>query len=280
MICRGKTLTLGTNTHVMGILNVTPDSFSDGGNYLDVQQAIVHAETMVAEGATLIDIGGESSRPGASPVSVNDELARVLPVVRALADTVDVLLSVDTYKAEVARRALEAGAHVVNDITALYGDPDMAATVAEMEAGVVLMHMKGTPRTMQQSPEYNDVVNEVCAWLKKKIQNAEAQGIAPERIIVDPGIGFGKTTQHNLELLKRLSEFRALKKPLLIGTSRKSFIGNILEVPVTERVEGTAATVCWAIAHGADIVRVHDVKANVRAAQITDALYRGIGKYR
>lgn len=280
MICRGKTLTLGTNTHVMGILNVTPDSFSDGGNYLDVQQAIVHAETMVAEGATLIDIGGESSRPGASPVSVNDELARVLPVVRALADTVDVLLSVDTYKAEVARRALEAGAHVVNDITALCGDPDMAATVAEMEAGVVLMHMKGTPRTMQQSPEYNDVVNEVCAWLKKKIQNAEAQGIAPERIIVDPGIGFGKTTQHNLELLKRLSEFRALKKPLLIGTSRKSFIGNILEVPVTERVEGTAATVCWAIAHGADIVRVHDVKANVRAAQITDALYRGIGKYR
>ena len=280
MICRGKTLTLGTNTHVMGILNVTPDSFSDGGNYLDVQQAIAHAETMVAEGATLIDIGGESSRPGASPVSVNDELARVLPVVRALADTVDVLLSVDTYKAEVARRALEAGAHVVNDITALCGDPDMATTLAEMEAGVVLMHMKGTPRTMQQAPEYSDVVNEVCAWLKKKIQNAEAQGIAPERIIIDPGIGFGKTTKHNLELLKRLSEFRALKKPLLIGTSRKSFIGNILEVPVTERVEGTAATVCWAIAHGADIVRVHDVKANVRAAQITDALYRGIGKYR
>lgn len=280
MICRGKTLTLGTNTHVMGILNVTPDSFSDGGNYLDVQQAIVHAETMVAEGATLIDIGGESSRPGASPVSVNEELARVLPVVRALADTVDVLLSIDTYKAEVARRALEAGAHVVNDITALCSDPNMAATIAEMDAGVVLMHMKGTPRTMQHAPEYNDVVNEVCAWLKKKIQNAEAQGIAPERIIIDPGIGFGKTTKHNLELLKRLSEFRALKKPLLIGTSRKSFIGKILAVPVTERVEGTAATVCWAIAHGADIVRVHDVKANVRAAQMTDALYRGIGKYR
>ena len=274
MICRGKTLTLGTNTHVMGILNVTPDSFSDGGNYLDVQQAIIHAETMVAEGATLIDIGGESSRPGASPVSVKEELTRVLPVVRALADTVDVLLSVDTYKAEVARRALEAGAHIVNDITALCSDPDMAATVAEMEAGVVLMHMKGTPRTMQQSPAYNDVVNEVREWLKKKVQNAEAQGIAPERIIIDPGIGFGKTTKHNLELLKRLSEFRALKKPLLTGTSRKSFIGNILGVPVTERVEGTVATVCWAIAHGADIVRVHDVNANVRAAQMTDALYR------
>lgn len=168
MICRGKTLTLGTNTHVMGILNVTPDSFSDGGRYLDVQQAVTHAETMIAEGATLIDVGGESSRPGASPVSVDEELARVVPVIDALTDTVDVFISVDTSKAEVAQRALEAGAHIVNDITALSGDPDMAAVVAEMKAGVVLMHMKGTPRTMQQAPEYEDVVNEVHAWLKKK----------------------------------------------------------------------------------------------------------------
>lgn len=274
MICRGKTLALGTNTHVMGILNVTPDSFSDGGRYLDVQQAVAHAETMIAEGATLIDVGGESSRPGASPVSVDEELARVVPVVCALADTVDVFISVDTYKAEVAQRALEAGAHIVNDITALSADPDMAAVVAEMEAGVVLMHMKGTPRTMQQAPEYEDVVSEVGTWLEKKIRNAEAQGIAAERIIIDPGIGFGKTTEHNLQLLKRLSEFQALNRPLLIGTSRKSFIGNILDVPMTESVEGTAATVCWAIAHGADIVRVHDVKANVRAAQMTDALCR------
>ena len=274
MICRGKTLTLGRNTHVMGILNVTPDSFSDGGRYLDVQQAVAHAETMIAEGATLIDVGGESSRPGASPVSVDEELARVVPVIDALADTVDVFISVDTSKAKVAQCALEAGAHIVNDITALSGDPDMAVVVAEMEAGVVLMHMNGTPRTMQQAPEYEDVVNEIHAWLKKKIQNAEAHGIAAERIIIDPGIGFGKTTAHNLQLLKRLSEFQALNRPLLIGTSRKSFIGNILDVPMTERVEGTAATVCWAIAHGADIVRVHDVKANVRAAQMTDALYR------
>ena len=274
MICRGKTLTLGTNTHVMGILNVTPDSFSDGGRYLDVQQAVTHAETMIAEGATLIDIGGESSRPGASPVSIDEELARVVPVIDALADTVDVLISVDTSKAEVAQRALEAGAHIVNDITALSGDPDMAIVVAEMEAGIILMHMKGTPRTMQQSPKYKDVVNEVRAWLEKKVQNAEAQGIAPERIIIDPGIGFGKTTEHNLQLLKRLSEFEALNRPLLIGTSRKSFIGNILNVPVTARVEGTVATVCWAIMHGADIVRVHDVKANVHAAQMTDALCR------
>ncbi len=274
MICRGKTLTLGTNTHVMGILNVTPDSFSDGGNYLDVQKAIAHAETMVTQGATLIDIGGESSRPGAPSISVDEELARVIPVIRALADALDVPLSVDTRKAKVAQRALEVGAHIVNDITALSGDPDMPTIIAKMEAGVVLMHMKGTPRTMQQAPEYNDVASEIFAWLEEKIRNAEAQGIDPERIMIDPGIGFGKTTEHNLEILKRLSEFRALNKPLLIGTSRKSFIGNVLGSPVTERLDGTIATVCWAIAHGADIVRVHDVKANVRAAQMTDALYR------
>ena len=274
MNCRGKSLTLGLHTHVMGILNVTPDSFSDGGCYLDVEQAVTHAELMVSEGATLIDIGGESSRPGASPVSTNEELARILPVIRAIADTVDVLLSVDTYKAEVARRALEAGAHLINDITALRGDTTMAAVVSEMEAGLILMHMKGTPRTMQHAPEYHDVIREICDSLQKSIEIAESQGITSDRIIIDPGIGFGKTTEHNLEILKRLSEFRRLHKPLLIGTSRKSFIGNILNLPVTERVEGTTATVCWAIAHGADIVRVHDVKANVRAAQITDALYR------
>lgn len=274
MNCRGKTLILGVHTHVMGILNVTPDSFSDGGCYLDVEQAVAHAELMAVEGATLIDIGGESSRPGASPVSIDEELARILPVIRAVADTVDVLLSVDTYKAEVARSALEAGAHLINDITALHGDTGMAAIVAEMGAGLILMHMKGTPRTMQQSPQYGDVVGEICMSLQKSIQTAEAQGVAAERIIIDPGIGFGKTMEHNLEILKRLEEFRELQKPLLIGTSRKSFIGNILELPVTERVEGTTATVCWAIAHGVDIVRVHDVKANVRAAQMTDALYR------
>ena len=274
MNCRGRTLTLGVHTHVMGILNVTPDSFSDGGCYLDVEQAVVHAELMAMEGATLIDIGGESSRPGASPVSIDEELARILPVIRAVADTVDVLLSVDTYKAEVARCALEAGAHLINDITALHGDTRMAAVVSEMEAGLILMHIKGTPRTMQQSPQYDDVVGEICLSLQKSIQSAEAQGVAAERIIIDPGIGFGKTMEHNFEILKRLEEFRGLQKPLLIGTSRKSFIGNTLELPVTERVEGTIATVCWAIAHGVDIVRVHDVKENVRAARMTDALYK------
>lgn len=274
MNCHGKTLTLGKRTHVMGILNVTPDSFSDGGCYLDVQRAIAHTQLMVEEGATLVDIGGESSRPGASPVSVDEELARVLPVIRAIVDTVDVLISVDTYKAEVARQALEAGAHFVNDITALRADADMASVVARMKAGLILMHIKGTPRTMQQAPQYDDVVNDVRASLQESIQTAEEQGIAAERIVIDPGIGFGKTTEHNLELLKRLAEFRSLNKPLLIGTSRKSFIGNVLDLPINERVEGTAATVCWAIAQGADIVRVHDVKTNVRAALMTDALYR------
>ena len=274
MNCRGKILTFGESTHVMGILNVTPDSFSDGGHYLDAERAVAHAKAMVADGATLIDIGGESSRPGAVPVPPEEELSRVVPVIRALADAVDVPLSVDTSKACVARHALEAGAHLVNDITALHGDPEMAAVVAEIGAGVILMHIRGTPRTMQLAPRYDDVVGEIRQWLHERVQFAEASGIAPERIIVDVGIGFGKTTAHNLEILKRFDDFRELGKPMLIGTSRKSFIGNVLDLPVEERVEGTVATVCWAIAHGADIVRVHDVKATVRAARMTDALYR------
>ena len=274
MNCRGKILTFGESTHVMGILNVTPDSFSDGGHYLDAERAVAHAKAMVADGATLIDIGGESSRPGAVPVPPEEELSRVVPVIRALADAVDVPLSVDTSKACVARHALEAGAHLVNDITALHGDSEMAAVVAEMGAGVILMHIQGTPRTMQLAPRYDDVVGEIRQWLHERVQFAEASGIAPERIIVDVGIGFGKTTAHNLEILKRFDDFRELGKPMLIGTSRKSFIGNVLNLPVEERVEGTVATVCWAIAHGADIVRVHDVKATVRAARMTDALYR------
>ncbi|MDE0316161.1 MAG: dihydropteroate synthase [Candidatus Poribacteria bacterium] len=272
---RGKSLTFGDSTHIMGVLNVTPDSFSDGGAYLNINTAITHAKTMVAEGATIIDIGGESSRPGAEPVPANVELERVLPVIQALvSEQLDVPISIDTTKAVVAKHALEAGAHFINDITALRGDTAMAQVAAEMEAGVILMHMKGTPRTMQRSPHYKDVVKEVCKALENWINDASQNGIAPDRIIVDPGIGFGKTTEQNLQILKQLEEFKQLNKPILIGTSRKSFIGNLLELPVTERVEGTLATVCWAIAHGADIVRVHDVKATARVARMTDALYR------
>ncbi len=275
MNCRGKQLAFGGSTHIMGALNVTPDSFSDGGAYLDVNTAIAHAKTMVAEGATMIDIGGESSRPGAEPVPADVELDRVLPVIRALiSEQLDVLLSIDTTKAVVAQHALEVGAHIINDITALRGDTAMAQVAAEMEAGVILMHMKGTPRTMQRAPQYKDVVKEVYEALGNWINNATQNGIDPNRVIIDPGIGFGKTIKQNLQILKCLDVFKRLNKPILLGTSRKSFIGNLLNLPVTERVEGTLATVCWAIAHGADIVRVHDVKATVRAAQMTDILCR------
>ena len=258
----------------MGILNVTPDSFSDGGRYLDVTAAINHAKKMVAEGADVIDVGGESSRPGASPVSTEEELARVLPVVEGLVDDIAVPVSVDTCKSAVAYRAIQAGAHIVNDITALRGDAEMANVVAEMNAGVILMHIRGTPRTMQLSPVYEDVVLEISSWLQRRIREAEMKGVSAERIVIDPGIGFGKTVDHNLEILRRLDEFRYLNKPILIGTSRKSFIGKILNLPANNRIEGTAATVAWAITRGADIVRVHDVKTMCRVARMTDALYR------
>ncbi len=275
MNCRGKSLSFGDSTHIMGVLNVTPDSFSDGGAYLDVGTAVAHAKTMVAEGATIIDIGGESSRPGAEPVTAKVELERILPVIRAVvSEQLNVPLSIDTTKAVVAQQALEAGAHIINDITALRRDAAMAHVAAEMEAGVILMHMKGTPRTMQQAPQYQNVVKEIYEALESWIDDAIQNGIDPNRIIVDPGIGFGKTIKQNLQVLKHLDVFRQLNKPILIGTSRKSFIGNLLDLPVTERVEGSLATACWAITHGADIVRVHDVKATVRAARMIDTLYR------
>ena len=275
MNCLGKSLSFGDNTLIMGVLNVTPDSFSDGGTYLNINTAIAHAKNMATEGATIIDIGGESSRPGAEPVPADVELERVLPVIQALvSEQLDVLISIDTTKAVVAQHAIEAGAHIINDITALRADAAMAHVAAEMEAGVILMHMKGTPRTMQQAPQYEDVIKEIYEALENWINNATQNGIDSNRIIIDPGIGFGKTTEQNLQILKHLDVFKQLNKPILIGTSRKSFIGNLLDLPVTERVEGTLATVCWAIAHGADIVRVHDVKAATRAARMTDILYR------
>lgn len=275
MNCRGKQLEFGDSTHIMGVLNVTPDSFSDGGEHLNLDNAISHAKKMVADGATIIDIGGESSRPGAEPVPEDLELERVLPVIKGLASTnLEVLLSIDTTKAIVAQQALESGAHIINDISALRGDEDMPHVAADMDAAVILMHMKGTPRTMQRAPEYVDVVKEVYDALDNWIDKAIQSGIHPNRIIIDPGIGFGKTTKQNLQLIKNLEEFKSLNKPILIGTSRKSFIGNLLDLPVTDRVEGTLATVCWAIAHGVDIVRVHDVKATVRAARMTDILHR------
>jgi dihydropteroate synthase len=252
---------------IMGVLNVTPDSFSDGGQFLDLDRAVAHAREMIAAGADIIDIGGESTRPGAAPVGADEELRRVIPVIERLPG---VLVSIDTTKAVVAERALAAGARIVNDISALRFDARMPEVIGP--AGVVLMHMQGTPATMQQSPRYDDVVAEVREFLRERIAFAEARGIRKTQIAVDPGIGFGKTVAHNLALLARLEAFAELGCPVLVGTSRKSFIGQVLDRAPAERLWGTAATVAWAVAHGAGIVRVHDVAAMRDVVRMTAAI--------
>jgi len=271
-VCRDRTLEL-SRVHVMGILNVTPDSFSDGGLYFDLPKAVARARAMAAEGATILDIGGESTRPGAESVSADEELRRVLPVVEQLKDD-HLILSIDTLKSAVARAALEAGAHIVNDVTALRGDPDMAATIAEFGAGVVLMHMQGTPRTMQVNPAYDDVVAEITAFFEDRRACALRAGIKDAQIVFDPGIGFGKTVEHNLILLRRLGEFQKLCRPILVGPSRKSFIGKVLGLDIENRLEGTAAAVAAAVLAGASIVRVHDVRAMARVARLSEAIRR------
>ena len=271
---RNKQWTFGQQTAIMGILNVTPDSFSDGGRYDDVDMAIASAKQMVLDGADIIDVGGESSRPNAQPVSADEECRRVIPVVQALSEQTETIISVDTCKAEVAMKALQAGAHLVNDITALYSDPKMVEVVIEANASTILMHMQGTPDTMQKSPSYQNVVSEVYDWLKEAVDHAVDKGVREDLIIVDPGIGFGKTFDHNLQLLRNLEVFRQLKCPLLVGTSRKAFIGQILNLPADQRDGGTAATVAWSISKGVDIVRVHDVATMKRVAKVTDTICR------
>jgi len=273
--CRGKVLDLGRRTHIMGILNVTPDSFSDGGRFAASDRARTHAHEMVAAGADIIDIGGESTRPGAEPVPVDEELRRIIPILECLSVELPVPLSVDTYKASVARKALEAGASMVNDISGLRFSPDLAKVVADTGAALVIMHIKGTPRNMQQNPEYADVVGEVADFLKKSIEMAEKAGVNREKIIIDPGIGFGKNLAHNLQLLNRLDELKGLGRPIMLGTSRKKFIGTVLDIPIPEqRLNGTAATVALGIARGAAIVRVHDVAQMVQVARMTDAMVK------
>lgn len=261
-------------TLVMGVLNVTPDSFCDGGRFDVPERAVERAIEMTAEGVDLIDVGGESSRPGAAPIDPEEERARVVPVLRHMAQR-GLTFSIDTYHAETARAALEFGARMVNDITALRGDPAMADVIAGAGCSCVLMHMLGTPKTMQSDPRYNDVVDDICAFFEERMAYAIRSGIAERAIWLDPGFGFGKTVEHNLELLRRLDEFKRLGRPLLIGTSNKSTIGAVLGLPVDERTEGTAATVAVAILKGADMVRVHDVKRMVRVARMTDAIIRG-----
>jgi dihydropteroate synthase len=260
---------------VMGVVNVTPDSFSDGGRYLDHRAAVAHGLALAAEGADLLDVGGESTRPGASYVDEATELDRVTPVIETLAMATDVPISIDTRKAAVARAALAAGAAVVNDVSAGRDDPDLLGVAAKARAPVVLMHMQGTPATMQDDPRYDDVVAEVEAFLAERCAAAEAAGVAHEALVVDPGIGFGKRDHHNYALLANLARLTRLGHPVLVGTSRKGFIGRALGAPMHERLEGTAATVVWAVERGARIVRVHDVRHIVRTVRMTEALLAG-----
>jgi dihydropteroate synthase len=275
--CRGKVLDLADRTHVMGILNVTPDSFSDGGRYASTDKALARAHEMAATGADIIDIGGESTRPGARPLSEEEELQRIIPVIERLSAELTLPISVDTYKAKVAKKALEAGASIVNDISGLRFSPDMARVAADYGAAVVIMHIKGTPRDMQEHPVYADVVGEIMSYLDEGIDIAVKAGVDREKVLIDPGIGFGKTLEHNLAILERLDEFRGLGRPIVLGTSRKKFIGTVLGIPAPEeRIDGTAATVALGIERGAGVVRVHDVARMTQVARMTDAILKSV----
>lgn len=273
----GREYDLDERTLVMGVVNVTPDSFSDGGLFYDRDAAVAHALRLQEEGADILDIGGESTRPGSDFITLEEELRRVMPVVEELAGRVEAPMSIDTTKAEVARRALEAGCSMVNEISAMRLDPEMLPLVVEKGVPFCLMHMQGMPKDMQTEPRYDDVIGEIAAFLRERAEVALEAGADPAAIMVDPGIGFGKTLEHNLEIIRRLGELRSLGYPLVLGTSRKSFIGRILDKPEDERLEGTAASVAVGIANGADIVRVHDVKEMARVAKVADAI---IGKGR
>jgi dihydropteroate synthase len=256
----------------MGVVNVTPDSFYDGGRYLDAEAAVAHAVRLVEEGADLLDVGAESTRPGADVVNEEEERRRAIPVVTAVAKAVTVPISIDTSKAAIAREALDVGAVLVNDVTALRGDPTMVDVVARSGAGIVLMHMHGTPRTMQQAPRYDDVLEEISVFFEERIRFAMAHGIVRRQIILDPGIGFGKLLVHNLTLLAQLRCFEIFECPLMVGVSQKAFLGQLLERPVQERQWGTAAAVAMAVDRGAGILRVHDVRAMKDVVQVTAAI--------
>ena len=268
---------LSERTLIMGVVNVTPDSFSDGGRFYDSHAAVEHALRLVEEGADILDIGGESTRPGSEFISLDEELRRVMPVLEEVVDGAGVPVSIDTTKAEVALRALDAGCAMVNEISAMRLDEKMLPLVVEKGVPFCLMHMQGMPKDMQVEPSYDDVIGEIVAFLRERAEAAEEAGADPSNIMIDPGIGFGKNLEHNLETIRRLEEFKSLGYPLILGTSRKSFIGTILDLPVEERVEGTAASVALGIAKGADIIRVHDVKEMTRVARVADAI-AGKGK--
>jgi dihydropteroate synthase len=265
--CTGRPL-------IMGIVNVTPDSFYDGGRYADPDAAVAHAVALVEQGADILDIGAESTRPGAAPISEQEEIDRLIPVVSAVARRVRLPISVDTTKARVAELAIAAGASIINDVSALRFDPGMAGVIARSDAAVVLMHMQGTPRTMQQAPHYSDVVGEIREFFRERMQVAERAGISESRIVLDPGIGFGKLLVHNLDILAHLSSFAMLNRPLLIGVSRKGFIGQLVDRPAAEREWGTAAAVALAVDRGAQILRVHDVAMMADVVKVACAMRR------
>ena len=275
LIWKNHKFDFSQKTYVMGILNVTPDSFSDGGLFLNEKNAIEQALRMINEGADIIDIGGESTRPGAAPVSPKEEIERVVPVIRALAKNVNVPVSIDTCKAGVADEAVSAGASIINDISGLRFDRRMARVAARHKVPVVIMHIQGTPAHMQKKPVYNALIPEIMDYLREGIDIALKAGVPDNMIIIDPGIGFGKTVEHNLEIINRLDEFKGFEKPILLGPSRKSFIGRLLgDLPVTERLEGTAAAIAIGISKGANIVRVHDIKEMSRVSKIADNIAR------
>ncbi|WP_143416362.1 dihydropteroate synthase [Geobacillus sp. E263] len=263
--CGDYELDLRKKTMIMGIVNVTPDSFSDGGRFYDIDRAVEHAKRLVADGADIIDIGGESTRPGAEKVSLEEELRRVIPVVKAVAQEIDVPISIDTYKAEVAKQAIEAGAHIINDVWGAKADAKMAEVAAFYDVPIILMHNR-------HDLQYRDLISDMISDLMESVAIAKRAGVRDENIILDPGIGFAKTLEHNLEVMRRLDEFAKLGYPLLLGTSRKRFIGHVLDLPVNERVEGTGATVCLGIVKGAHIVRVHDVLPIARMSKMMDAM--------
>jgi len=268
-------LTFDSKTSIMGILNVTLDSFFDGGIHFRTDDAVRHGLRMANEGADIIDVGGESTRPFSDPISLEKELRRVIPVIKALSQETEIPISIDTYKAKVARQALEAGAKMVNDISALRFDPAMGPLVAEAGVPIVLMHMKGTPKHMQANPTYKDLLGEIMGFLSKAMEQAVKTGIKRDLIIIDPGIGFGKSFDDNLKLIKDLHKFRTLGQPILVGTSNKSFIGHVLDLPVESRETGSMATIAAAVINGANIIRAHNVKAAKETVTIIDAIKSG-----
>ena len=260
-------------TLVMGIINVTPDSFSDGGKYVKIKNAINHAKKMVDDGADIIDVGGESTRPGAEEVSSLEELRRVIPVVESIRSNFpDILISIDTTKSVVAHEAVKAGADIINDVSGLNSDSGMVGVVANLKVPIIIMHMKGNPKNMQTNPKYKNLISEITSFFEKKIKIATELGINRDLIIIDPGIGFGKTINHNFEIISKLKEFSKLNLPIMIGPSRKSFIGKTLNLPVESRIEGTSATITASILNGANIVRVHDVLEMKRVTEISEKI--------